>query len=83
MEKLTQYRFRCTLALGDIYGQVVAWLVIVFASLAAALSLMSRPIYALASVGLIVVVSLPFLLFAFVSTLFNHIEITPLEPSRR
>ncbi len=83
MDKLTQYRFRCTLTLGDIYGQVVAWLVIVFASLAAALSLMSRPVYALASVGLIVVVSLPFLLFAFVSTLFNHIEIAPLEPGRR
>jgi hypothetical protein len=56
MEKLIQYRFRCTLTLGDIYGQVVAWLLIVFASLAAALSLMSRPVYALASVGLIVVV---------------------------
>lgn len=71
-----QYRFRCTLTLGDIYLQVVVWLMVIFASLAAALSLMSKPIYSLASVGLIVVVSLPFLLFGFVTTLFNHIEIT-------
>ncbi len=71
-----KYHFNCTLSLGDIYPQVVAWLVVVFASLAAALSLMSKPIYSLASVGIIVVVSLPFLLFGFVTTLFNHIEIT-------
>ncbi|MDX1977199.1 MAG: hypothetical protein SFT94_05960 [Pseudanabaenaceae cyanobacterium bins.68] len=81
-----QYRFRCTLTLGDIYLQVVVWLMVIFASLAAALSLMSKPIYSLASVGLIVVVSLPFLLFGFVTTLFNHIEITAVtetEPGRR
>jgi 1-acyl-sn-glycerol-3-phosphate acyltransferase len=75
---LSKYRFNCTLTLGDIFGQVVVWLGVVFASLAAALALMSRPIYAIAAVGLIVVASLPFLLFAFVVTLFSHIEISPL-----
>jgi hypothetical protein len=78
-----KYRFTCTLALGDIYPQVVAWLVVVFASLASALSLMSKPIYSLASVGIIVVVSLPFLLFGFVTTLFNHIEITAVTETER
>ncbi|HEY9901951.1 MAG TPA: hypothetical protein V6D43_05900, partial [Candidatus Sericytochromatia bacterium] len=37
-----------------------------------------RQIYALATVGLILVLSLPFLLFAFVTTLLNHIEVTPM-----
>ncbi len=79
MNELNSYRFKCTLSLGDIYGQIIVWLAVVFASLAAALSLMSHPIYAMAVVGLIIVVSLPFLLFAFVSTLFNNIEISPME----
>jgi hypothetical protein len=78
MSILEKYRFRCTLTLGDIFGQVIVWLGVVFASLAAALSLMSRPVYAIAAVGLIVVASLPFLLFAFVVTLFSHIEISPI-----
>jgi hypothetical protein len=30
-------------------------------------------------VGLVVVLSLPFLLFAFVTTLLNHIEFVPIE----
>jgi hypothetical protein len=33
----------------------------------------------LATVGLILVLSLPFLLFAFVTTLINHIEFEPVE----
>ncbi len=73
-----KYRFVCTLTLGDIFGQVIIWLGVIFASLAAALSLMSNPILSVAAVGLIVVTSLPFLLFAFVTTLVNHIEVTPL-----
>ena len=54
---------------------------VIFISLASALSLWSttRQIYALATVGLILVLSLPFLLFAFVTTLLNHIEFVPLE----
>jgi hypothetical protein len=77
-----RYRFVCTLSFGDIYGQIIVWLLVIFLSLAAALALMgaSRPIYALATVGLILVLSLPFLLFAFVTTLLNHIEFATVEP---
>ncbi|NJL20728.1 MAG: hypothetical protein HC895_07835 [Leptolyngbyaceae cyanobacterium SM1_3_5] len=77
-----RYRFVCTLSFGDIYGQIIVWLMVIFLSLAAALALMgaSRPIYALATVGLILVLSLPFLLFAFVTTLLNHIEFATVEP---
>jgi len=78
-----KYRVACTLSFGDIYGQIIVWLVVIFLSLAAALALMgaSRPIYALATVGLILVFSLPFLLFAFVTTLLNHIEFTSIDPA--
>jgi hypothetical protein len=83
MNNLQKYRFTCTLSFGDIYGQIVVWLIVIFLSLAAALGLMgaSRPIYALATVGLILVLSLPFLLFAFVTTLINHIEFTAIDPA--
>ncbi|MBW4468277.1 MAG: hypothetical protein KME07_22855 [Pegethrix bostrychoides GSE-TBD4-15B] len=80
---LRKYRVVCTLTFGDIYGQIIVWLVVLFISLAAALGLMgaSRPIYALATVGLILVLSLPFLLFAFVTTLLNHIEFALVDPA--
>lgn len=72
-----KYRFVCTLTFGDIYGQIIIWLITITISLASALALMGakRPVYALATVGLVVLLSLPFLLFAFVTTLFNHIEV--------
>ena len=75
------YSIRCDLSFGDIYMQVLAWMAVIFASLAAGLSLMgsSRPIFALVGVGLILVLSLPFLLFAFVTTLLNHIYLEPQE----
>lgn len=81
MSNIPRYRFVCTLTFGDIYGQIIVWLITITISLAAALALMGarRPIYALATVGLIVLLSLPFLLFAFVTTLLNHIEVAPLE----
>jgi hypothetical protein len=77
MADFKKYRFTCTLSYGDIYGQIIVWLGVIFVSLAAALAGMgsNNPIFALVTVGLIWVVSLPFLLFAFVTTLFNHIEI--------
>jgi len=83
MNNFQRYRVACTLAFGDIYGQIIIWLGVIFISLAAALALMgaSRPIYALATVGLILVLSLPFLLFAFVTTLLNHIEFTAVDPN--
>ena len=81
MGNIQRYRFVCTLAFGDIYGQIMVWLIVLFVSLAAAMGLMgaSRPIYALATVGLILVLSLPFLLFAFVTTLLNHIEFAAVD----
>jgi len=83
MNNISRYRFVCTLSFGDIYGQIIIWLVVVFISLAAAMALMgaSRPIYALATVGLVLVISLPFLLFAFVTTLLNHIELKAIDPA--
>jgi len=80
---IEKYRVTCTLSFGDIYGQIIVWLIVLFISLAAAMALMgaSRPVYALATVGLVLVLSLPFLLFAFVTTLLNHIELTAVDPA--
>lgn len=84
MDKIQKYRFVCTLTFGDIYGQIIVWLIAITLSLASAMALMGarRPVYALATVGLILVLSLPFLLFAFVTTLLNHIELSPVEPKQ-
>ncbi|MEO1001601.1 MAG: hypothetical protein AAFX65_00645 [Cyanobacteria bacterium J06638_7] len=73
------YNLRCTLSFGDIYAQILIWMAVIFVSLAAGLALMgaSRPVYALLGVGLILVLSLPFLLFAFTTTLLNHIALEP------
>lgn len=85
MNNIQKYRFVCTLTFGDIYGQIIVWLITITISLASALALMGakRPVYALAAVGLVVVLSLPFLLFAFVTTLLNHIELSPVEPGTK
>ena len=80
MDKEAQnYRMVCTLTFGDIYRQIVVWLIVICLTLASALELWSstRQIYVLAVVGLVFVLSSPFLLFAFVTTLLNHI--TPIE----
>ncbi|BCL36930.1 hypothetical protein [Nostoc sp. MS1] len=79
------YRFVCTLTFGDIYGQIIVWLITIVLSLASALALMGarRPVYALVTVGLVVLLSLPFLLFAFVTTLLNHIEVMAVEPGTK
>lgn len=76
---LAGYHVRCTLQFGDIYGQILIWMAVIFVSLAAGLALMgaSRPLYALVGVGLILVLSLPFLLFVFITTLLNHIALEP------
>ena len=77
MTTLTNYKLICDLEFGDIYIQILSWMGVIFVSLAAGLSMMgsSRPVFALLGVGLILVLSLPFLLFAFVTTLINHIKI--------
>jgi hypothetical protein len=76
------YNLRCTLTFGDIYGQILIWMGVSFVSLAAGMALMgaSKPIFALVGVGLILVLSLPFLLFAFTTTLLNHIALDPVPP---
>lgn len=80
-KEILKYRMVCTLAFGDIYGQIIVWLIVIFLTLASTLALWSstRQIYALATVGIVLVLSLPFLLFAFVTTLLNHIEFAPIE----
>jgi hypothetical protein len=80
-----KFRFVCTLTFGDIYGQIIVWLITIAVSLASAMAMMGarRPVYALATVGLIVLLSLPFLLFAFVTTLFNHIEVAAVQPGTK
>lgn len=81
MENQQKYRMICTLTFGDIYGQIIVWLGVIFVSLASTLALWSstRQIYAFATVGIVLVLSLPFLLFAFVTTLLNHIEFIPID----
>ena len=76
---INAYDVQCTLTFGDIYGQILIWMGVIFASLAAGRALMgaSKPIFALVGVGLILVLSLPFLLFAFTTTLLNHIAFVP------
>ena len=73
------FALRCTLTFGDIYGQILIWMGVIFVSLAAGLALMgaNNPIFALVVVGMIFVLSLPFLLFAFITTLLNHIALEP------
>lgn len=75
MDSNKSYAFRCTLVYGDIYGQILVWLLVVFLSLAAGLALMgaTHPLIGIAVIGLVFVLSLPFLLFAFVTTLIGHI----------
>jgi len=76
------YRLRCTLTFGDIYGQILIWMLVIFVSLAAGLALMgaSKPIFALVGVGLILVLMAAALLFAFTTTLLNHIALEPSAP---
>lgn len=79
MERHQAYQLRCTLTFGDIYAQILIWMVVIFVSLAAGMALMGarNPIFALVVVGIILVLSLPFLLFAFTTTLLNHIALDP------
>ncbi len=80
-KEMQKYRMVCTLTFGDIYGQIIIWLMVIFLSLATTLALWSstRQIYALATVAIVLVLSLPFLLFAFVTTLLNHIEFVSVD----
>jgi hypothetical protein len=81
MNPLQGYRFRCTLTFGDIYAQVIIWLIVIFVSLASAVAMYQNPVYAFLTGGLVLVLSLPFLLFAFVTTLLNHISLEAVDTS--
>ncbi|PZD74906.1 hypothetical protein C1752_00583 [Acaryochloris thomasi RCC1774] len=82
MNPLQGYQFRCTLTFGDIYAQVIIWLIVIFLSLATSVAMYQNPVYAFLTGGLILVLSLPFLLFAFVTTLLNHIQLSPVEETK-
>ncbi|MGD2182708.1 hypothetical protein [Lusitaniella coriacea] len=83
--ELPKYRLNCTLTFGDIYGQIIVWLIVIFLSLATTLALWSstRQVYAFLTVGIILVLSLPFLLFSFVTTLLNHIEFEAIDEEEK
>ncbi|WP_017303176.1 hypothetical protein [Spirulina subsalsa] len=84
-QELTKYRLNCTLTFGDIYGQIIVWLIVILISLATTIAFWSssRQTYAFLSLAIIVVLSLPFLLFAFVTTLLNHIEFIPVTEAEK
>lgn len=82
MNPLQGYRYTCTLTFGDIYAQVIIWLIVIFIALASSVALYQNPMYAFLTGGLILVLSLPFLLFAFVTTLLNHIELVPVDQTQ-
>lgn len=79
LNEMQKYQFACTLTFGDIYGQVIVWLIVIFLGLASSLVMMNDPTHAFLTGGLIFVLSVPFLLFAFVTTLLNHIELRPID----
>lgn len=65
----------CTLSYGDIYGQILLWLLLSFLGLATGLALAAaeHPIAGITLIALLFTLSLPFLMFSFVTTLFNHL----------
>jgi hypothetical protein len=71
----THLQLRCTLAYGDIYGQILVWMLVSFLGLAAGMALMAaeHPIAGIALISLLFLLSFPFLMFSFVITLFNHL----------
>ena len=72
MDKEAQnYRVVCT----------IVWLIVIVLTLVGTLGLWSstRQIYTLAMMGLALVLSLPFLLFVFLTTLLDHIQFTSIE----
>lgn len=75
------YELRCTLSYGDIYGQILVWLLLTFLSLALGMALgaAGHPIFGLVVVGLVFAFSFPFLLFAFVVTLAGRLSLIPMS----
>lgn len=79
MHSSSGYEIRCTLSYGDIYGQILVWLLLTFLSLALGMALgaSGHPEVGAAMVILVFACSLPFLLFAFVMTLAGRISLIP------
>jgi len=82
MQSIRGYQLVCTLAYGDIYGQIMIWLIAVFLSLATGLALLAagHPILGFAVIALIFLLSLPFLLFTLITTLLNHLVLAERVP---
>jgi hypothetical protein len=70
------------LCYGDIYGQIMIWLIAVFLSLATglALAVAEHPIGGFSVICLILMLSLPFFLFTLIITLFNHLVLVEKSP---
>lgn len=79
MHSTSGYDVRCTLSYGDIYGQILIWLLLTFLSLALGMALgaSGHPETGIAMVILVFACSFPFLLFAFVVTLSGRISLIP------
>ncbi|BBL85995.1 putative regulator (chromatophore) [Paulinella micropora] len=77
MPPLKVYNLRCTLTFGDIYGQVLVWISLIFLSLVTGFVLVtsSRPLFGVVGIVLILALSFPFVLFTFITTLINHIRL--------
>lgn len=77
MPNQTGYQLRCTLSYGNIYGQIMVWLLLTFLSLAtaAALGAAGHPIAGVAVIALILALTLLFLLFSFTTTLISHVAV--------
>jgi hypothetical protein len=75
LTKLPHLQLRCTLVYGDIYGQIMVWLLLSFLGLAAGMALMAaqHPIAGIALIAVLFALTLPFLMFCFVTTLLNHL----------
>ena len=82
MQSASDYKLICTLSYGDIYGQIMIWLIASFLSLATGLALLAagHPTGGFAVIALVFLLSLPFLAFAFVTTLFNHLILLEKAP---
>lgn len=75
MSALPFLQLRCTLSYGDIYGQILAWLLVSFLGIAIGMALVAaeHPIAGITLIALLFTLSLPFLMFSFVTTLFDHL----------
>lgn len=74
MESDSGHDLRCILSIGDIHGQILICLPINFLSLTTGLALIAaeNPTAWIITIGLAFVLSLPFLMFTFVTAFINQ-----------